>query len=64
MFISKKYGFRVPVEIRQDIKNPNKKHYCYTQQFLIQEKQKNLRKELEVMVEQNVFDSRKIIEGF
>ena len=24
MFISKKYGFRVPVEIRQDIKNPNK----------------------------------------
>jgi hypothetical protein len=63
MFISKKYGFRVPAEIRQDIKNPSK-NIVVIPTILNSKETKNLRKELEVMVEQNVFDSRKITEGF
>lgn len=63
MFISKKYGFRIPVEIRQDLKNPNK-NIIVIPTILNSKETKNLRKELEVMVEQNVFDSRKITEGF
>lgn len=63
MFISKKYGFRVPVEIRQDVKNP-RKNIIVIPTILNSKETKNLRKELEVMVEQNVFDSRKITEGF
>jgi len=63
MIISKKYGFRIPVEIRQDIKSPNK-NIIVIPTILNSKETKNLRKELEVMVEQNVFDSRKITEGF
>jgi hypothetical protein len=63
MIISKKYGFRVPVEIRQDVKNP-RKNIIVIPTILNSRETKNLRKELEVMVEQNVFDSRKITEGF
>lgn len=63
MIISKKYGFRIPVEIRQDVKNP-RKNIIVIPTILNSRETKNLRKELEVMVEQNVFDSRKIIEGF
>ena len=63
MIISKKYGFRVPVEIRQDIKNP-RKNIIVIPTILNSRETKNLRKELEVMVEQNVFDSKKITEGF
>mgnify|MGYP000866763336 CR=1 FL=1 len=63
MIISKKYGFRIPVEIRQDVKNP-RKNIIVIPTILNSRETKNLRKELEVMVEQNVFDSRKITEGF
>ena len=63
MIISKKYGFRIPVEIRQDIKSPNK-NIIVIPTILNSKETKNLRKELEVMVEKNVFDSRKITEGF
>ena len=63
MIISKKYGFRIPVEIRQDVKNP-RKNIIVIPTILNSKETKNLRKELEVMVEQNVFDSRKITEGF
>jgi len=63
MIISKKYGFRIPVEIRQDVKNP-RKNIIVIPTILNSRETKNLRRELEVMVEQNVFDSRKIIEGF
>ena len=63
MIISKKYGFRIPVEIRQDIKSPNK-NIIVIPTILNSKETKNLRKELEVMVEQNVYDSRKITEGF
>ena len=57
MIISKKYGFRIPVEIRQDIKT--KILLLYPS---LNSKKQNLRKELEAWL--NVFDSRKIIEGF
>ena len=63
MIISKKYGFRIPVEIRQDIRNLNK-NIIIVPTILNSRETKNLRKELEVLVEQNVFDSRRIIEGF
>lgn len=63
MIISKKYGFRIPVEIRQDVKNP-RKNIIVIPTILNSRETKNLRKELEVMVEQNVYDSRKITEGF
>ena len=63
MIISKKYGFRIPVEIRQDVKNP-RKNIIVIPTILNSRETKNLRKELEVMVEQNVYDIRKITEGF
>lgn len=63
MIISKKYGFRIPVEIRQDVKNP-RKNIIVIPTILNSKETKNLRKELEVIVEQNVYDSRKITEGF
>lgn len=63
MFISKKYGFRIPVEIRQDVKNPSK-NIVVVPTVLNSTEVINTRNELEVMVEQNVFDSRKITEGF
>ena len=63
MIISKKYGFRIPVEIRQDIKNPSK-NIVVIPTVLNSKEVINTRNELEVMVEQNVFDSRKITEGF
>lgn len=63
MIISKKYGFRIPAEIRQDIKNPSR-NIVVIPTVLNSTEVINTRNELEIIVEKNVFDSRKITEGF
>ena len=63
MIISKKYGFRIPAEIRQDIKNPSR-NIVVIPTVLNSTEVINTRNELEIIVEKNVYDKRQLIEGF
>ena len=61
MVISKKHGFRIPLEIRRDRKSPNLIGVVPT--VLSSTEVINLRDELEIVVE-NAYNRRQLIEGF
>lgn len=61
MVISKKHGFRIPLEIRRDRKSPNLIGVVPT--VLSSTEVVNLRDELEIVVE-NSYNRRQLIEGF
>lgn len=62
MFISKTYGYRVPIEIRRDRKTNEIIGVVPT--ILNSTEVINTRNELEIIVEKNVYDKRQLIEGF